>query len=539
MKLHSAPTFFALLLLSSSTHLALAQNLPDLMPVAERVNAHVVYRTFAADDCTVREGCIVSGTRRLLVFTTVTRNIGTADLVLGDPATNSAFYFDACHGHYHYNGFAEYRLRHSDGTLAVLGRKIGFCMEDIEQWDPNAGGRRYDCTYQGIQMGWADVYSEDTPCNWIDITGLAGGDYFLELEMNPAHTLPESDFGNNMVSLPVSFSDDCGAAPVNDNFSAAQQITRSPISYRTYNACASKEPGEPNHAGNAGGHSLWYRGTAVANGIIHVTTDGSDFDTLLAVYTGNSVNALSLVASNDDANASANIRTSRLSFNAVAGTEYRIVVDGYDGTAGMVVLTIDPPVNDYFTNCTVLNGSSGHTTGYNIGATKEQDEPDHSGNIGGHSVWYCWTAPVTQPATFDTIGSDFDTTLGVYTGNAVNDLTLVASDNDNGGNYTSRLGFEAVAGTTYHIAVDGVSGISGHLALNWGVLPRLTIQKISATSVRLTLSASQGTYDLQASSDLTQWSRLATYTMTGTSQQYIDGNAGSAPHRFYQVVIPH
>jgi hypothetical protein len=99
MKLHSAPTAFALLLLTSSTRLAIAQNLPDLMPVADRVNAHVVYRTFAADDCTVREGCIVSGTRRLLVFTTVTRNIGTADLVLGNPATNSAFYFDACHNH--------------------------------------------------------------------------------------------------------------------------------------------------------------------------------------------------------------------------------------------------------------------------------------------------------------------------------------------------------------------------------------------------------------------------------------------------------
>jgi hypothetical protein len=55
----------------------------------------------------------------------------------------------------------------------------------------------------------------------------------------------------------------------------------------------------------------------------------------------------------------------------------------------------------------------------------------------------------------------------------------------------------------------------------------------------LTLSASQGTYDLQASSDLIQWSRLATFTMTGASQQYTDGNAGSAPHRFYQLVIPH
>src|SRR3954470_14622141 len=125
MKLPPVPVLIALFLLTFERLLSAAQGLPDLMPVAERVNPHLVYRTFAADDCTVLEGCNVAGTRRLLVFTTVTRNIGTADLTLGDPATNSAFYFDPCHNHYHYNGFAEYRLRRGDGSLAVVGRKIG------------------------------------------------------------------------------------------------------------------------------------------------------------------------------------------------------------------------------------------------------------------------------------------------------------------------------------------------------------------------------------------------------------------------------
>src|SRR3954468_6197301 len=266
---HFAFCTLVVVLISSLRPECSAALLPDLTPDASLANAHVVFRSYASDDCTVREGCAIAGTRRLLVFTTVTRNIGTADLVVGDPATNSLFYYDPCHNHYHYTGFAEYRLRRSDGSLAVVGRKIGFCLEDIMRWDDNApDSRRYDCNYQGIQMGWADVYSEDTPCNWIDITGLPGGNYFLEPEINPLHNLAELDYSNNTATIPVSFGDDCGAVPANDLFANAEVIQRSHSSSRTYNACASREAGEPQHAGNAGGHSLWWRGTALANGII-------------------------------------------------------------------------------------------------------------------------------------------------------------------------------------------------------------------------------------------------------------------------------
>jgi len=50
------------------------------------------------------------------------------------------------------------------------------------------------------------------------------------------------------------------------------------------NADASKESGEPSHAGDAGGHSVGSAG-APSNGTVVVDTIGSTFDTLLAVYT--------------------------------------------------------------------------------------------------------------------------------------------------------------------------------------------------------------------------------------------------------------
>src|SRR5439155_1190198 len=111
--------------------------------------------------------------------------------------------------------------------------------------------------------------------------------------------------------------------------------------------------------------------------------------------------------------------------------------------------------------------SSGTATGSNSGATKEAGEPAHNGNAGGKSIWYRWTAPSSGTATIDTIGSAFDTLLAVYTGTAVSALTRIASDDDSGGNRTSKVTFTAVAGTTYQIAIDGYNGAAGSTKLNW------------------------------------------------------------------------
>src|SRR5437867_11308270 len=59
-----------------------------------------------------------------------------------------------------------------------------------------------------------------------------------------------------------------------------------------------KEPGEPNHAGNSGGRSAWWKWTAPANGQTTIRTVGSTFPTILGVYTGTvSVSNLTVVAS--------------------------------------------------------------------------------------------------------------------------------------------------------------------------------------------------------------------------------------------------
>jgi uncharacterized protein YycO len=124
------------------------------------------------------------------------------------------------------------------------------------------------------------------------------------------------------------------------------------------------------------------------------------------------------------------------------------------------------PCNDSFSNYTRICGYTASVSGTNLGATKESGEPNHAGNSGGKSVWWKWVAPVDCDVQIDTVGSSFDTLLGVYTGSSVSTLTTVASDDNSGGSGASKVTFSATAGTYYRIAVDGFNGAAGSVKLN-------------------------------------------------------------------------
>src|SRR6266851_1725342 len=103
-----------------------------------------------------------------------------------------------------------------------------------------------------------------------------------------------------VITVILLFPESVRAQPANDAFASAQSISGSSGTVTGTSSGATKESGEPNHAGNAGGHSVWYRWVAPASTSVAIDTVGSSFDTLLAVYTGTSVSALTAVASNDD-----------------------------------------------------------------------------------------------------------------------------------------------------------------------------------------------------------------------------------------------
>ncbi len=188
---------------------AVAGDGPDLLPWADALRPYVSTEEFSETSCEVIEGLIGAGPRRLLRYSTEVRNIGAQDIVMPDPEDNPFFEYHDCHGHYHFKGFAASRLLDSEGVEVRTSRKVSFCLLDNIRWDKGATvRRRFNCSSQGIQAGWGDVYDSGLPGQWIEIGDLPAGDYELELTVNPDGILPEYNYENNTVRIPVTIPEE-------------------------------------------------------------------------------------------------------------------------------------------------------------------------------------------------------------------------------------------------------------------------------------------------------------------------------------------
>ena len=124
-----------------------------------------------------------------------------------------------------------------------------------------------------------------------------------------------------------------------DDLITALQISGGSVVANASNVSFTKQTGEPNHAGNPGGKSIWWRWVAPTSGPIKISTAGSAINTLLGVYTGTAVNALTKIAS--DNNSLGGTNRSQVTFNATSGTPYLIAVDGYNGASGKITMALD------------------------------------------------------------------------------------------------------------------------------------------------------------------------------------------------------
>ena len=184
-----------------------------------------------------------------------------------------------------------------------------------------------------------DFYSDST---WIGSatsspysiiwTNVTGGSYSASARA----TDNEGAYAN---SSTVSFR----VTPPNDDFANRISITGAATVATGSNAGANKEPGEPDHAGYAGGASVWWTWTAPFNGAVFISAslsnawDGYYGYPLLAVYTGPSVSALSTVASTASFSWGS---PAQVSFTAAQGTTYQIALDENFGYTGDIVLNL-------------------------------------------------------------------------------------------------------------------------------------------------------------------------------------------------------
>jgi hypothetical protein len=143
-----------------------------------------------------------------------------------------SFTYHAGHGHLHFDGYAYYRLRHNvggqpgayvdrpDGT-GIIGEKIGFCLintgssftmengqSSITLPGYNASGQpSVGCgLVQGVHVGKTDGYGVGTTGQWLDVTGVPNGQYFLEIMLDAENAMMETNEANNAKTFPFTLN---------------------------------------------------------------------------------------------------------------------------------------------------------------------------------------------------------------------------------------------------------------------------------------------------------------------------------------------
>jgi len=199
------------------------------------------------------------------------------------------------------------------GTQAALGSSVTFCVTAIGQGP------------YGLQWQKNGVILPGQTNVCLTLTNIAvadGGSYRVAVFGGGAAV--ESDEG--VLTLILT------NLPGGDLFANSAAIAAVSNSVRGESFSATRETSEPQHSVTLNtSNSVWYVWRAPATGVVTFDTVGSTFDTLLAVYTGTYLGSLTQLASDDD---SGGFHTSRVTWNAEAGVEYRVAIDGVTGETG-------------------------------------------------------------------------------------------------------------------------------------------------------------------------------------------------------------
>ena len=248
--------------------------------------------------------------------------------------------------------------------------------------------------------------------------------------------------------------------PANDDFSDSIGLDGTQGIVSAVNLLATTQAGEPNHDDLETLKTVWWSYEAAEDGRIEFTTHGSDFDTVLAAYTGDSLEQLQFVASNSESTDASGVltQTSTIAFALKAGVKYNIVVGGMEEDEGQIQLNYQlvPPVqipNDHFANARELAADSGNVISRIAEATIEEFEPDHQFAGAQRSVWFEWTPAQSMLASIDTSGTGFDTRLSVYRGSSLTSLVEIVANDDAFEDGSSRVLVPVEAGETLKIVV--------------------------------------------------------------------------------------
>ena len=427
------------------------QLLPDLYAWADESRGYIYDWRIAGDelrlttamanigegDMEVRGGPIISGQDQV-VYQRIYNDDGTFTDV-----ESGTFEYHEGHGHIHFEDFAHFRLREVEadggvGDIVVQGEKVSFCLIDVARYDEGAGTGDYrSCgQVQGVSAGWADVYSSGLPGQSIDITGVADGSYWLEVEVDPENRLIESDETNNITRILIEL--DRGVEPQGDLFEdndsfATASVLAPPEDY-VYEDLSIHESGDADY----------YRFTASASGDMTFTVNffhaTGDIDMIVYSDTGTEIARSVSVTNNESITVSAN-----------EGDNFVVHVYGYNGATNDYTLEVDQPdrIDDYEPNDSIAEAIFIDTPGM---MTFIPDLSVHTGNQDYFEFVAARDGQLKVHLDFEHDQGNIDARVIDVNGNVVASSSRdeTAADPDH-----EHLQWEATAGATYYVHVFG------------------------------------------------------------------------------------
>ena len=282
------------------------------------------------------------------------------------------------------------------------------------------------------------------------------------------------------------------------------------------------------------GQRLWWRFDAPEAGYLTIDTEGSSSDTVIEAYRAN-FGTLALISLND--NFHPDLNSSRLRIAVQAGHSYWVAVDTLSGGAGPLTLNhrfereAALPVNDRIAQASVIATDTYSTTASNAYAQHQADEPFIGSVLRPNSVWYQWTPSSSGLASLSTLGSAFDTVLGVYLGGAEGDLQLLQSNDDAGADELSSLvQVHVVEGVSYLIAIAGKRDVQGIYSLS------LSVVDDGAGQAANTQSTSAAELSGSAPQLSTELRHVLPQTDTGSA--LVEASGQEASSRWWQWLAP-
>jgi len=167
----------------------------------------------------------------------------------------------------------------------------------------------------------------------VEFAVTAGTTYLIE-----ATGYSGGDGGGNLV-----LSASMVPPPANDNCASPTAIGAVPFAEELDTLGATTEVSDPVNScsGSTGNRSVWYSVTPTFSGKLGVSTQGSDYDTVVSVYTG-TCGALTEVACDND---SGYQNTSIVNFDVTSGTTYLIRVSNLSDLVGSLFIRVDKPTD--------------------------------------------------------------------------------------------------------------------------------------------------------------------------------------------------